>query len=328
MENFKILSYEEENKLSINEKIDYYKKLRVYLKNIPTTKTNDFYMTVCNALNKKFVRGIINLIKGYELTVTGRENIPNGPVIYATTHQDFNDHFSIVLSIPEHAIILNTINVSKLFKIIMGVNGIVYVDRTNKENRFNSKLKLMKYVSKDKSIVVFPEATYNCSPNKLHLPLHSGVIDIARKMNVPIVPVVQEYTYNDSPNENNRVKSCHVHFGSPIFVSVEDSTKAKKEELSTAFATIRYKLIEEKGIYSRENVSVNEYINQVKSIYETWDMANVDKDEERKAIYGYNDEFYLFHHINDVPFGNNNELLPTKHVMELDKIYKKNLHKF
>lgn len=328
MEDFEILSYEEEKKLSTNEKLDYYKKLRSYLKNMPTTKINDFYMCVCNALNKKFVRGVINLIKGYELTVTGQENIPNGPVIYATTHQDFNDHFSIVLSIPEHAIILNTINVSKIFKIIMGVNGIVYVDRNNKENRFNSKLKLMKYISKGKSVVVFPEGTYNCSPNKLHLPLHSGVLDMARKMGVPIVPVVQEYNYDTLDNKKSLLKSCHVHFGRPIYVTAEDSLKDKKEELSTAFATIRFKLIEEKGLYNREALSNVEYINQVKSIYKTWEMANVDKNEERKTIYGYNDEFYLFHHINDVSINSNNELMPTNYVIELEKIYKKNLHKF
>ena len=68
MKGFKVLSYEEENKLSLNEKLNYYKELRAYLKNMPTTKVNDFYMFVCSALNKKFVRGIINLIKGYELT--------------------------------------------------------------------------------------------------------------------------------------------------------------------------------------------------------------------------------------------------------------------
>jgi len=57
-------------------------------------------------------------------------------------------------------------------------------------------------------------------------------------------------------------------------------------------------------------------------------MVNVDKNEERKTIYGYNDDFYLFHHINDVSINSNNELMPTNYVIELKKIYKKNLHKF
>ena len=45
---------------------------------------------------------------------------------------------------------------------------------------------------------------------------------------------------------------------------------------------------------------------------------------ERKTIYGYNDDFYLFHHINDVSFNEDNELLPTEYVLKLDKLYKKN----
>lgn len=64
----------------------------------------------------------------------------------------------------------------------MGTNGIIYVERNSDLSRFESKIKLMHLLAHGKSVVVFPEGTYNCSPNKLHLPLHSGVIDMALKM--------------------------------------------------------------------------------------------------------------------------------------------------
>lgn len=329
MNSFKILSYKEEKELTIDERRKYYYDLKIYLKNLSESKIQKIYINICNQLNKKIVRGVIDKIKGYDLVITGQENIPDTPVIYASTHQDFNDHFNVVLSIPDHAIILNTNNVTKSFKFIMGVNGIVYVDRNNADDRFNSKMKLMKYVAKGKSIVVFPEGTYNCSPNKLHLPLHSGVIDIARKMQIPIVPLIQEYTYDDEILDGKtRVKKCRVHFGQPIYVNVEDNIKEKKEELSEIFSTIKYLLIEEKGLFKRENITVEEYINFVKARINTWKMVNVDINDERRTIYGYNDDFYLFHHINDVAFNENNELLETEHVRNLEKIYKKNLHKF
>lgn len=329
MNNFKVLSYKEEEKLTIEEKKEYYKCLREYLKNIPVSNFKNIYLKICNVLNKKIVRIIIDKIKGYELVITGQENIPDTPVIYASTHQNFNDHFNAVLSIPDHAIILNTSTVTKSFKCIMGVNGIVYVDRNDKEDRFKSKMKLMKYTIMGKSIVVFPEGTYNCSPNKLHLPLHMGVIDISKKMQIPIVPLIQEYTYDDEILDGKtRVKKCRVHFGKPIYVNVEDDLKEKKEELSEIFSTIKYFLMEEKGLYKRENITIEEYINFVKTRINTWKMVNVDINDERKTIYGYNDDFYLFHHINDIAFNGNNELLETEHVRKLEKLYKTNLHKF
>lgn len=329
MEKFKLLSYDEESRLSIDEKKQYYYNLKLYLQNQPLQINELKNLTFCQSINKYLVRHIIDKIKGYDLIVNGVENIPRGPVIYASTHQDFNDHFNIVLSIPEHAIILNTVSVTKSFKFLMGFNGIVYVDRKKQQSRFDSKLSLMKYISLGKSVVVFPEGTYNCSPNKLHLPLHSGVIDIARKMDVPIVPVVQEYIYQ--PNmvaNNNNVVSCQVQFGTPIYVSLEDDKERKKQELSEAFATIRYELIEAKGIYNRESINNQEYIDYVLGRINTWKKINVDINDERKTIYNERDDFYLFHHINDVAFDDNGNLLPTEHVLKLNKLYQKNINQF
>lgn len=329
MDEFKILSYQEELGLSLDERRIYYYRLKEYLKNIPTSLEHQVYLGICEQLNKRIVRFVIDKIKGYELEVEGVENIPNGPVILASTHQDYNDHFNIVLSYPQHAIILNTITVTPFFKFLMGFNGIVYVDRDNPESQFNSKLKLMEYLAKGKSIVVFPEATYNCSPNKLHLPLHPGVIDMSRKMQVPIVPVVQEYTYDDRLLDGvNRVLKCCVAFGTPIYVDMNEGLKEKKEALSVAFSTMRYDLIMRKGIYKRADIKNQEYVNYVQTRINTWKKINVDINDERRAIYGAADDFYLFFHINDVAFNDNFELLPTEYVRRLQKISDNNLHRF
>ena len=41
-------------------------------------------------------------------------------------------------------------------------------------------------------------------------------------------------------------------------------------------------------------------------------------------IYGVSDDFYLFHHANDIPFDEHG-LLPTQEVIKLNAIYSKNL---
>lgn len=321
MEDFKILSYDEEKLLSKSDLREYYYFLKEYLKNQESTKYE-----VQERLNKSFTRTIVDKIKGYDLIISGEENIPTGPVIYASTHQDFHDHFNVVLAIPDHAIILNTSTVTPLFKIIMSINGIKYVDREDEDSRFNSKLDLMKIIASGKSVVVFPEATWNCSPNKFHLPIHKGIFDMARKMQVPIVPLVQEYNYNPSKKGITNVNSCHVHFGKPIYVSLNDSFNDKVAELSESWSTIRYSLYEEKGLFTRKLISNQEYINSVLARIKGWGFINVSIDDERKQIYGYDDEFWDFHHINDVSFNKNGELLPTKEIQRLMLINEQHIY--
>jgi len=295
MSDFQLFSYEEEKKLTIQEQKEYYIFLKEFLKKAHEPNSKKILNKIREVLNKKIVRDIIDEIKGYELEITGQENILKKPVIYATTHQDFYDHFNIVLSIPDHAIILNNINVSKIVKLAMNINGIQYVNRDDYVSKYNAKINLMKYISKGKSIVIFPEATYNCSPNKLVLPFHSGVIDISRKMQTPIIPVVQEYLY-----ENNKVKKCFVHFGYPIKVEYDDNKLEKKEELRESFATIRYNLIEKKGLYSRNSINESEYIDYLTSKLKLLELVHSSYEIEEKSIYDYNNEFYQYFPLNAV----------------------------
>ncbi len=318
MGSFKILTYEEEKRLSIEERKKYYTRLKEYLFSIKYSLPKERYLTICERLNKKIVRTIIDKIKGYDLFIENQSIIPNGPVIYASSHQDFNDHFNVVLLIPTHTIILNSSNVPSIIKLVMGIHGIEYVNRNDSQSRFESKIHLMEYLSKGKSIVVFPEGTFNCSPNKLILPLHSGVIDIAKKMQVPIVPMVQEYDFDTSRLDGkNRIKSCTVRFGMPIYVSYDDDIQTKKEELRDAMATIRYNLIEQKGIFDRKEISNEEYISFLLSRLHTMDLMKVNYEIEKNTIYGVSEEIYRYYPINAVPYNEKGELLTNGPVRKL-----------
>lgn len=331
MDKFKILTYEEEKSLSLEEKRNYYIALKEYLRNKPD---NGLAYQIREMLNKTLVRQIIEIGKGYnpsksiwenikdfhnyELIITGTENIPHGPVIYVPTHQAFHDHFNVVLGIPNHATILNTDDVTFLFKLLMFVNKIQYVDRNSKKSRFDSKINLMQDLAKGRSIVVFAEATYNCTPSRMHLPLHLGAVDMARKMQTPIVPSVLEYDYNETiPGE---IRGCHLHFGTPIYVTYENDLQEKLAELSEAMATIRWELIEEKGMFSRDDITTKEYINSVMARIDGWSKINVNIHAEKKAIKGFGSERYVFEHINEVPWDYFGEFLETEEVRKLKRI--------
>jgi len=172
------------------------------------------------------------------------------------------------------------------------------------------------------SISYFPESAWNLSPNKLHLPLSFGLIDTAKKAGVPIIPVVHEYTY-DTSSEKENITKIHSRYGTPIYIKEEDDLLEKLREYEEQISTMRYDLIEEKGIFRRSGIKSTDYINYLKGNYNNLKFGKIDVNAERKYLFRSNDDFYKFHHINDVPFNEEGELLDTKEVLKLKILNKK-----
>lgn len=326
-QNFKFLTLEEEKLLSNDELIKYYKKMREYLSNskyLNYSNTGILIREKLNVLIKKILKHVI----GYDVIIDGYENIPSSPVIYACSHQDFNDITNSIYAYPEHVLTLNASNISNILKILLNLNGVIYVDRNDKNSRKLAKIELEKSLAKGKSVNIYPEATWNCTPSKLHLPFYIGMIDIAKKMGVPVIPVVQEYTYDESRLDGkSHVTSVHIRFGKPIYVDPLDESIQKLEEFDEAFSTIRWELIEEKGNFIRAFISNKLYTNYIKTRIRDWKIPKNNILEERKQVYKADDDFYLFHHVNDVDFDENDKFLPTEYVRKLTKIHEQHFNK-
>lgn len=144
---------------------------------------------------------------------------------------------------------------------------------------------------------------------------------MARITEAPIVPVVQEYTYDFSRLDGkSHVKSVHIRFGKPVYVSIFDDRLEKLEEFDENFSTVKWELLEEKGLYDRKDVSNLEYVDYIKARINEWRIPNNNIYEERKAVLNSSDDFYLFHHVNDVDFDEDGNLLQTEYVRKLNKI--------
>lgn len=162
----------------------------------------------------------------------------------------------------------------------------------------------------------FPEGTWNLSPNKLHLPMSFGFLEIAQKTGVPVIPVVIEYTY-DTVSEKERIIKMHIRYASPISVTMEDDLGEKLLEYSQAVSTIRWELIREKGLFERRNITSWDYINYLKGNFRNLEFGNKDLSLERLRIRGAREDYYRFHHINDVPFNEQGELLEPDEMRKL-----------
>lgn len=307
--NFRILPYSEESLLTEEQKKQYYKELKQYLADIDNKLIDEQYVKLCEFLNPH-IKNIVDIVMGYELIIDKTTNVPNSPVIFASSHQNFYDHINMILASPTNSIFLNNKNIPLITKLALMVNGVVFVDRTDVNSKFNSKISLMKHIANDRSIIIFPEGTYNCSPNRLILPLHTGAADIAKKMEVPIIPIVQEYFFDESRLDGkNHVVKCILRFGEPFYVCRKDDIKSKTLDLRDTLSTLRYNIMDEKGLYNREIITPKEYINMVNIMLRTYKQQKVEYKSEEEAIYGSNDEFYNYFPINALAYSSDGKIL-------------------
>lgn len=324
---FKILSIKEEQQLSKEELKEYYKKLREYLLKRKLTNTTPGATTIAPKLKKitnKIVEATVKAFtsKDVEIKYDGTENIPEGPVIFAHTHQNLLDGFVWIPQLDRHVIVLHNQDVKKFLILCQLNTGLVLVKRDDKTNAANAKLDMMELLLKGHSISWFPEGTYCLSPNKLHLPLRYGIIDAAKKTGVPIIPVAHDFVY-DYTKDKPIITKIQSKYGKPIYVKEQDDLVQKIEEYKESISTLKYELIESKGIHKRHEINNNEYIQFLKELYKTIKFSNSNHQKESEIIFNATDEFYKFYHLNDIPFNEIGEFLETEETIKLKDIIQK-----
>lgn len=323
---FQLLSYREEERLSLEEKKIYYCKLREYCKNRKLTNTTPGATWLSPKLKNitgKIARRLTKILAGgvLEIVTDGLENIPEGPVIFASTHQGILDNFGWIPDCPKHSIILHSAETNKLLLAIQINTGLILVTKKKEDiqHRINAKLDMMSILLNGHSVYMCPETAWNLSPNRLHLPLNWGFLDIAQKTGVPIIPMIIENTY-DTSSDKEKITYIHIRYGKAINVAENDKLIDKLEEYKEKVSTIRWELIEEKGLFLRRKITNFDYINFVKGNLRNLEKGKIDVNVERAGIQGAAQEFYKFHHINDVSWDAWGELCQTEEVERLKKI--------
>lgn len=321
-----ILSYKEELKLQTEEKKQYYDKLREYCLHRKLTNTTPLATKIGPILKKPtgtICRKVCKLLAGgsVEVITDGLENIPNEPVIFASTHQGVLDGFVWIPDCPRHALIVHGAETNKALLLAQVNTGLILVTKKkeNWKSRINSKLDMITVLLKGHSIIIFPETAWNLSPNRLHLPVNYGFLDVAQKTGRPVVPMVMEYTY-DTSGSKEKITYIHLRYGEPIRVTEKDSLADKLEEFKEKISTMRWDLIGEKGVFSRREISNTDYINYIKGNFRNLEMGKIDINVERAGIQGAGQEFYQFYHINDVPWDAWGALLETDEIRRLKQI--------
>ncbi|MDD2897255.1 MAG: lysophospholipid acyltransferase family protein [Desulfuromonadaceae bacterium] len=123
------------------------------------------------------------------VTVHGSKHLPDGPVIFMSNHQSNFDILSLLASMPCQ---FYWIAKKELFEIpvfgpSMRRGGYIPLDRGDGRKALQSLDEAAATIHQGKSVVLFPEGTR--SPDGNLLPFKRGGFILARKADVPVVPV-------------------------------------------------------------------------------------------------------------------------------------------
>lgn len=232
-------------------------------------------------LFKDLIRPVLSLIASFRVPYKVIVEQPchpllGKPVIYAVNHFCFADTPIMGRITPKRSYILlgkQRLGFSDWLYFIL--NGVIFVDRKDGEDTAASKQAMMAYLNKGRSIVMFPEGTWNLTENQPMLPMKWGIIDIAKETGAQIVPTVLEY--------DREQKKCLVRFDNPMVFSPEDSKAEAIAALRDTMATMRWDFWERNGTFSRKKLDMD--AERKKLFYSVEEYPPIDWEYESSCIY-------------------------------------------
>lgn len=128
-------------------------------------------------------------LNGVNVTLAGTEHLPDGPVIFMSNHQSNFDIFSLLAAMPRqiHWIAKKELFDIPIFGPSMRRGGYIPLDRSDGRKALQSMDEAATTIHNGKSVVLFPEGTR--TPDGNLLPFKRGGFILARKADVPVIPV-------------------------------------------------------------------------------------------------------------------------------------------
>lgn len=213
------------------------------------------------------LRIIFKMIRKHKFKFINEHPNLDTNAIYAVNHSCKFDVQYFCEAVNRHCYILvGNQRLKPIDMMFFDINGVIWVDRKDKEHRKQSSIRMTELLCKGYNIMMCPEATWNLKPSLPMLPLRWGIIDIARNSHRPIVPVVLEYTDN----------CCYVSFVELMYITESDDKKQKIDELRDTMATLRWEIWEQLPHVSRRDICGDELGKEVKRILEEYPKYDYD----------------------------------------------------
>ena len=231
---------------------------------------------IIKKLHELFFPFVKNISKKYiheELIIDSKSSY-KGPVIYAVNHTNVSDTPVVFHTLNKQAYILAGTKSQKLIDSIgFNLNGVVWVDRHSTKSRKKSTEKIYKILSSGGSVMWFPEGTWNLTENLLMLPMRYGIVKMAAKTNVPIVPISIHYA-------GNKIYST---VGESIIIGINENATTAITRLRDTMATMKYEQMEASGVYKRVDISKKDFETLIEASLHEYPTFN--REYEEKCVF-------------------------------------------
>lgn len=195
--------YDKDGNKVYGDKKKFNKCLVYLMDNDPKKVMSKTGLEIRKKINPLF-RKLVNLFASSKLiieTETKKNDLPKDrPIIFASTHGFRDDIVSAIKAAGVHGYVLYG-SLPDFYYSIDGIalwlNGVIIVDRKDKESRHAAIKKMEHLIDLGGNIIMFPEGVWDKSKNLPCLKLFPGIYKVAKEKNAIIVPIV-------SIQENNK----------------------------------------------------------------------------------------------------------------------------
>lgn len=187
---------------------------------------------------KPVLRPILRLASGRRIHVESYPKLERGvPYIFATTHGFVDDVITNYACVDRSAYMLVGTPDQVEHNPLMYASwlcGMVFVDKTNPQNRKDSVEKMVRCLENGTSVIVYPEGSWNNTENLLVQPLFASPWILAQRTGCRVVPVAMHQEY--------KKKDIWYRAGEPMDLSGMEKKEAL-DKLRDAMATLTYELM-------------------------------------------------------------------------------------
>lgn len=178
---------------------------------------------------------VILWIAGVNVTVIGKEHIPDEPVLYIGNHRSF---FDVPITYSRCRRLTGFVAKKEIEKVPLLSTWMrflycLFLDRDDVRAGLKTILTAMEQVKNGISIFIFPEGTRNKGEELSVLPFHDGSFKIAEKTGCAVVPVSINNSVQILEAHFPFIRKTHVvlEYGEPIYPNTLD--KEAKKQLGT-----------------------------------------------------------------------------------------------
>ena len=164
---------------------------------------------------------VILKIAGTDITVIGKENIPDEAALFVGNHRSYFDILILYVQCENLTGFVAKDAIEKVpsLRVWMRYLYCLFLNRSDAREGLKTILKAIEYVKKGISICIFPEGTRNSGEELSMLPFKEGSFKIATKTGCPIVPVSINNSAEIMEKHFPLLRKAHVivEYGKPIY---------------------------------------------------------------------------------------------------------------